>query len=176
MLDLQIKILYCTYGWTPKEIAKLLEIPLSAVNISIENQELTQPSEEGIPSSSLLPLAASTPSTLPMVLPASPDGIMLPDERSPANTMSAILDVETGKQREIAPIISVIEILLLDKVMKAARALEPEDVRQMGEIVNTFKRLTQDAVINNVTKIVKDDGKNTNNTNVCVQLLSFKEH
>ena len=173
MLDLQIKILYCTYRWSTKEIAKLLEIPESAVQVSIEAQNLIQSEEEVLPSSSL-PLAATAPSMLPMVLPST-DTMAVSDERSPANTMSALLDIETGKQREIAPILATIEIILLDKVMKAAKALDPEDVKKMGDVVTTFKKLTQDAIINNVTNISKADGKGVAAQQV-VQILSFREH
>jgi len=170
MIDLQIRILYCTYKWSIQEIAKLLEIPRSAVLQSISTQDLIQ-SEENLPSP---PMVSATNAPVPATL-LPQEGMDASDEHFSNNTISALMDVETSKQREIAPIISVIEILLLDKVMRAAKALDPEDVREMGDIVTTFKKLTQDAIINNVVKVTKDDSKNTNVNQIVIQRLSFRE-
>ena len=165
MLDLQIRLLYCQYGWNIKDIGKLLDIPESAVRMHIEQHKLDRPNGKHNNDVEVLP--ATTDSALPFDSQQTP----LP----PA--LAGIQDIkekEVVKQQHLAPIIATIELSLLGKLHEAAKTVDAGNTNQLASIVNTFKRLTQDAVINTVVKSEKDSGGNTGNQMV-VQVLQFKD-
>ena len=80
---------------------------------------------------------------------------------------------EVVKQLEIAPIAAIIELSLMQKLMEAVKELDGGNTGQLASLVDTFKRLTRDSIINTVVKT--DDKANANAPSVVVQMLQFQK-
>ena len=90
---------------------------------------------------------------------------------------SGIRDLKTrevSKQLEISPVIAAIELTLLQKVMEAAKTCDEENPAQLASIVDTFKKLTRDSIINTVIK-TEEKQNEKNSPQVAVQILQFRD-
>ena len=165
MHKLQIQLLHFHYGWTVKAIGKHLDLPEVAVRMYIE--ELTAEGEKleaaGI---EVLPPEDADPN-----LPATKSEDSL---TSAYNTgLNNLKTKEVNKQQILAPIIASIELSLLQKVKEAADTCG-DSPAQLAMVVDTFKKLTKDSIINTIVKTDTKDG-NKNGPQVAVQIMQFRD-
>ena len=125
-LEMQMKLLYCEYGWVVPKIAATLSCPESAVRLMIDQNKWIQKD-----------------------LPATTD-------MAANDVLATIKSGEISKQQELAPFLAVIEVTLLNKVLEAARAVD--DPATLKVVIDSFKKLTQDAVINTIVENEKNGG------------------
>ena len=163
MVKLQIKLLHLQYGWSAEEISKLLDIPTSAVRMYIEEilRQEPQPEVEVLPPAELAPYC-DTPNGGAASLTPYDSGIRDLKTR------------EVSKQLEISPVIAAIELTLLQKVMEAAKSCDEDNPAQLASIVDTFKKLTRDSIINTVIK-TEEKQNEKNSPQVAVQILQFRD-
>ena len=145
-LEMQVKLLYCEYGWSVAKIAATLNVLESVVRVAISAGDLKQ----------------KDPS-LPVVVEDA--------QEEYSDDVQSIKINEVKKQQQLAPLYAVAEISLLSRIMEqASQPNLPPDV--VKSLVDSFKKLTQDSVIN---AVVRDEKKDGNGPQVAVQILQFKD-
>lgn len=132
-LELQIELLYCQYGWDIPKIAALLQVGESVVRIAVEAKSLMKRETE-----------TSQIGTLALVT----------KQQEASSGMVSLKADEVTKQQQLAPMMAAIEITLLQKIMDTA--LKVKDPETLATVVNAYKKLTQNAVIN---AVVQDETK-----------------
>ena len=146
-LELQVKILYCQYGWDIPKIAATLKVSEAVVRIAIDAAKLTKSSTE---------IALVTPEA----------------QQQYTDTLLKLKAGEVTKQEQLAPLLAVVEIGLIQRIMEQVvnPNLQPDQIKIL---VDSYKKLTQDAVIN---AVVQDEKKNQGGgPQVAVQILQFKD-
>lgn len=161
MLDLKIKMLKNTYGYTNQQISELLEIPLSAVRIGVESEY-----EEEVPQATLVP--ADNAITPELVGQECEDG-----ESGYATGIEALKAGEVSKQQETAPIMAMIELSLLERLKHTIECSEYITPEQLCTLVDAFKKLTKDSVVNAVVKQEKSN-VNAGAPQVVLQVMQFQ--
>lgn len=152
MIKEQIKLLYCHYGWSIKDIATTLELPTSAIKMYIEEMGLIK-----------------NDSSVELI--TTPENGALPVAYT--NDLRSLKTGEVSKQLAIAPIIAIIELTLLQKVREAADSVDPANIKSLSEVVNTFKRLKEDSIINTIMQSDKSAGGN--GPQVAVQVMVHRD-
>lgn len=156
MEKLQIKLLYAYYGWSVNDIARLLDTYPAVVSKYIEEMKLDKQSH----------LQETVDVT-------TPNPVAIADSEY-TNGVRSLKTREVEKQLELAPIIATIELSLLQKVMEAAQAVDPENVTQLALIVKTFKTLTSDSIMTTLVKSDKEAGTAIA-PQVAIQCMVFKD-
>jgi len=145
-IDMQVKMLYCEYGWDIPKIAATLRQSESLINVSVKHQGLTKKEVD-----------TNTPALLDIIT----------QQTKISETTINLKAEELIKQAQLAPILAVIEVTLLQKILN--EAIMANDTATISELVRSFKKLTQDAVINTV---VKDENQNAGKPTVAVQVVN----
>lgn len=144
-LELQIEMLYCQYGWDIPKIAAILQVNESVVRVAVEAKKLIKRDVEE-------PTDAVT--------------LITKQQEASFGTVSLKAD-EVTKQQQLAPMMAAIEITLLQKAMDMA--LKVRDPDTLTQVVNAYKKLTQNAVINTV---VQEETKNNAAPSVMVNVVN----
>lgn len=144
MKKAQVKLLK-GYGWSDKQVSDFLQIPKSSVPMYLKEDDSHD---------------------LVQVLPPEPG-----NDHSYTDGLRTLKTHEVGKQLELAPIIGVIELTLLQKVKEMADNVDVENPKAVKDVVETFKRLSADSVVN----VVKADKDTPNAQANVVVALKFND-
>ena len=145
MHDLQIKLLYCQYGWDAARIAiAIAQAPTYVMQVIAERKWV-----QGTPSD---PYAAEPNSGAVQVIDSN--GHTVPAVSQTDQMVKRLQELEVVKQAELAPIYAVAEITLATKL---AEAIEKVDTARddahvvLQGLAKSLKQMTQDTVS---TKVV----------------------
>jgi cytolysin (calcineurin-like family phosphatase) len=160
MHDLQIKLLYCQYGWDTKRIAAAIGQAETYVKQVVAENKWKQ----GTPSD---PYATEPDSSAVQVIDGSGNAVSPISQTD--QMVKRLQELEVVKQAELAPIYAVAEITLATKL---AEAIESVDTKRddahvvLQGLTKALKQMTQDTVS---TKVV--DGA-SEKTGVNIQVIT----
>lgn len=149
MQKIQVQLLYTHYKWSTKQIAEFLDLPEAAVRMYLE--------EDGL----LAPKKGELVTTGESDIDPYDDGI------------KSLKNKEVGKQLELAPIIATIELSLWQKMKDAVDACDSGNIDKLATVINSYKKLTQDSIINIAVKA--DKAVTTNSATFNVLAMKFND-
>ncbi len=148
-LDMQIQVLYSTYGWEASKIAAQLNIATAVVEYSIKHNQLVQ-------------APSQTEDTDVQVMD------QLQCHINQQAIKAKLQSNELAKQQQIAPYLALTELNLLQRIAEASQKVShPDDI---GTLVSAFKKLTQDSVINAI--VTEEKTKGAQAPQVAVQVIN----
>jgi len=189
-LDLQVKMLYEMYGWDILRIAEHLSVPETVVQLSVSSQKLSpQTWDIGLSTSHYSPDILNGDTNGPHVDTTvqpyndnanSTNQLTSAPQSPPIPPMALIMEeqklqlkaTEIGKQQHLAPLLASIELSLITRIQELAMQSQTPDT--LASLVTSFKRLTQDSIINIVAKEEKSQSGSPTAQTV-VQVMQFND-